>query len=54
MLFVVKMFVSSLQEFVAKTKSERNPLLRSFLVGSTSDFASDLEEGRLLFVLLRL
>ena len=37
-----------LPEFVAKTKSERNPLLRSFLVKSLEDFVGDLPEERLL------
>ena len=36
-----------LPEFVAKTESERNPLPRSILVQSLSDFVGDLPEERL-------
>ena len=37
-----------LLEFVAKTKSERNPLPRSFLDKSLEEFVGDLPEERLL------
>ena len=37
-----------LPEFVAKTKSERNPLPRSFLVRSLREFVGDLPEDCLL------
>ena len=40
--------LSYLPEFVVKTKSERNPLPRSFLVRSLEDFVGDLPEDRLL------
>ena len=38
------MSLSHLPEFVAKTESERNPLPRSFLVGSLEEFVGDLPE----------
>ena len=41
-------FVSYLPELVAKTDSERNPLPRSFLVKSLSDFVEDLPGERFL------
>ena len=40
--------LSYLPEFVVKTESERNPLPRSFLVQSLSQFVGDLPEERLL------
>ena len=40
--------LACLQEFVAKTESERNPLPRSFLVSSLEEFVGDLPEERLL------
>ena len=40
--------LSYLPEFVAKTESERNPLPRTFLVKSLSEFVGDLPEERLL------
>ena len=41
-------FVFYLQEFVAKTKSERNPLPRSIIITSLSESVGDLPEERLL------
>ena len=41
-------YVLYLPEFVAKTKSERNPLPRSFFVKSLSEFVGDLPKERLL------
>ena len=40
--------LSYLPEFVAKTESERNPIPRSFLVRSFSQFVGDLPEEQLL------
>ena len=40
--------LSYLPEFIAKIESEHNPLPRSFLVRSLSQFVGDLPEERLL------
>ena len=40
--------LSYLPEFVAKTEFERNPIPRSFLVRSLSQFVGDLPENHLL------
>ena len=40
--------LSNLPEFVSKTESEQNPIPRSFLVRSLSQFVGDLPEDRLL------
>ena len=45
---MVRISLSYLPEFVAKTESERNPLPHSFLVWPLEDFVGDLPEDRLL------
>ena len=44
----IHLSLSYLPEFVAKTENEANPIPRSFLIKSLSDYAAGLEEGALL------